>query len=63
MELKKYFYEKFKYIFINEINSENNSRSESKNYFKLFFILLKFTDTIKVNKFFRVLKIINLNLK
>ncbi len=34
MELKKYFYEKFKYIFINEINSENNSRSESKNYFK-----------------------------
>ena len=34
MELKKYFYEKSKYIFINEINSENNSRSESKNYFK-----------------------------
>ena len=63
MELKKYFYEKFKYIFINEINSENNSRSESKNYFKWFFILLKFTDTIKVNKFFIVLKIINLNLK
>ena len=51
MELKKYFYEKFKYIFINEINSENNSRSESKNYFKWFFILLKFTDTIKVNKY------------
>lgn len=31
MELKKYFYEKFKYIFINEINSENNNKQDMKD--------------------------------
>ena len=31
MELKKYFYEKFKYIFKNEINSENNNKQDMKD--------------------------------